>query len=75
MSQRFLNEGFGFAFCAQLLYEHLQLTDIKENIPWDRLPTETKLVWMHLVKDTVFSHLYWEQADRRACEALADYSI
>jgi len=74
MSQRFLSEGFGFAFCAQMLYEHVQIAGV-ENAPWDRLSPETKLVWMHLVKDTVFRHLYWEQADRRACEALADYSI
>jgi hypothetical protein len=72
---RYLNEGFGFAFCAELLYEQMQLTDVPVDIPWNRLPLKTRLAWMGIVKDTVFRHLYWEQADRRACEVLADYSI
>jgi hypothetical protein len=58
-----------------MLYERMQLMDVPEDIPWVRLSPKTKLVWMQLVNDTVFRHLYWEQCDQRACEALADYSI
>jgi hypothetical protein len=70
---RFLSEGHRFAYCGQLAYKQYHAAD--PWIPWDGQTPEHKMLWMGIAHCIITHHHIWEKLERRACEALADYSI